>query len=196
MRKRGRFSTIIIAAALSVSMGSASAQGFPDFSKLTGGGNKDKDGGGLNKLLGGGAGCALGGGLAYWGGKKLGKVFGKDNTLSKADQEKFLLGAALAGCAVGASAGVKLIENMSESAKQAQEDAWLQAQQQTGPVEWQDPNDPSTYGTSELAEIETLPSGERCGLRRDVVATQGQTVEPYQRVCQADNGGWEPQQLA
>lgn len=146
------------------------------------------------KLLGGGLGCIAGGAIGYYGGKEFAKMIGKDQPLSDEERERFMLGAALAGCAVGAAAGVKIIENMSESAKQAQLEAWGEAQQNTGkPVAWSDPNDQATRGTSLLVpDPEPMPSGESCGFRRDIIETQEGTVEPEQRVCQSDSGTWEP----
>lgn len=155
----------------------------PDVKKVTG----------AKKLLGGGLGCISVGALGYFGGKKFSKMLGKKRPLTKEEQDRFILGAALAGCAVGAAAGVRIIENMSESAKQAQLDAWTQAQQQSSVVHWQDPNDETTRGTTELTDIESLPSGKRCGFRRDSVTTSEGTIEPQQRVCQDDDGGWQPQ---
>lgn len=146
----------------------------------------------IEKFLAGGTGCIVGGAVGYYGGKEFGKVIGKDQPLTDEELDRFLLGAALAGCAVGAVAGVKIVENMSESAKQAQLEAWNQAQQEAGPVNWVDPNDNGTRGTTELVEIEELPSGETCGFRRDVISTAEGTVEPEQRVCQGESGGWEP----
>ena len=169
----------------------AFGQSFPDLGKLK---LPSKDEiSKTKKFLAGGTGCLAGGALGYFGGKEVAKMLGDDNELTKEQQDKFILGAALAGCAVGAVAGVKIIENMSESAKQAQLEAWQEAQQQTGPVSWHDPNDESTRGQTELVEVEALPSGEKCGFRRDTIETVDGTVEPQQRVCQTDGGSWEPQ---
>lgn len=164
---------------------------FPDFSDLKVPSVKEATG--VKKLMGGGLGCISVGALGYFGGKKFSKMLGKKRPLTKKEQDRFILGAALAGCAVGAAAGVRIIENMSESAKQAQLDAWTQAQQQSSAVRWQDPNDESTRGTTELTDIESLPSGKTCGFRRDIVTTSQGTVEPQQRVCQDDDGDWQPQ---
>ena len=168
----------------------AFGQGFPDLGKLK---LPSKDEiSKTKKFLAGGTGCLAGGALGYFGGKEVAKMLGEDNELTKDQEEKFILGAALAGCAVGAVAGVKIIENMSESAKQAQMEAWQEAQQQTGPVSWHDPKDESTRGQTELVEVEALPSGEKCGFRRDTIETTDGTVEPQQRVCQTSGGSWEP----
>ena len=166
---------------------------FPDLDKLKLPTVPDmKEVSDLEKLVGGGTGCIVGGAVGYFGGKEFSKLIGEDRPLTEEEEKRFLLGAALAGCAVGGAAGVKIVENMSESAKQAQLEAWNEAQQGTGPVNWVDPNDDSTRGTTELVEIETLPSGEKCGFRRDVISTAEGTVEPEQRVCQSEAGGWEP----
>lgn len=168
----------------------AYGQSFPDLSKFKLPSKEEVTK--TQKFLAGGTGCLAGGALGYFGGKEVAKLLGEDRELTKDQEEKFILGAALAGCAVGAAVGVNIIENMSESAKQAQLDAWQEAQQQTGPVSWHDPNDESTRGQTELVEVEALPSGEKCGFRRDTIETVDGTVEPQQRVCQTGGGSWEP----
>jgi hypothetical protein len=146
------------------------------------------------KILAGGTGCLLGGGLGYYAGDKLGKKYAKDKKLSgeqsKDIQKKFELGAAMAGCAVGASIGTKIIQNLSESARKAQEEAWVKAQNQTGSVAWVDPNNGTVRGTSELIEVKAMPDGSQCGTRRDVIETPEGSAEPYQRVCKAADGRW------
>jgi hypothetical protein len=157
-------------------------------------GPKDNTG---DKMIGGGVGCALGGGLGYLAGDALGNLLAKEQGLTgaaaKQMSQQMVLGAALAGCAVGASAGVSIIENMSASAKQAQQDAWTKAQQQTGPVDWVDPNNSRVRGNTQLADIKVMPDGKKCGTRRDIISTEEGQVEPLQRVCQQGNGGtWTP----
>jgi len=146
------------------------------------------------KVLAGGTGCLLGGGLGYYAGDELGKKYAKENKLSGAEskevQKKFELGAAMAGCAVGASVGAKIIQNLSESARKAQEEAWAKAQSQTGSVAWVDPNDQTVHGTSELIEVKAMPDGSQCGTRRDVIETAEGSAEPYQRVCKGSDGAW------
>jgi hypothetical protein len=157
-------------------------------------GPKDNTG---DKIVGGGVGCAVGGGLGYLAGDWLGDLFAKEQGLTgaaaKQMSQQMVLGAALAGCAVGASAGVSIIENMSASAKQAQQDAWSKAQQQTGPVDWVDPNNSRVRGTTQLADIKVMPDGKKCGTRRDVISSEEGQVEPLQRVCQqGDGASWTP----
>lgn len=146
------------------------------------------------KILAGGTGCLLGGGLGYYAGEKLGEKYAKDKKLtgkqSKDIQKKFELGAAMAGCAVGASIGSRIIQNMSESARKAQEEAWAKAQTQTGSVAWVDPNNNAVHGTSELIEVQAMPDGSQCGTRRDVIETPEGSAEPYQRVCKGSDGKW------
>lgn len=146
----------------------------------------------LQKLLGGGGGCAVGGAAGYFGGKEFADALGKEQELTEEEQEQFALGAAMAGCAVGAATGLAIVNNLSESAKRAQLEAWEEAQKGSGAVTWVDPNDSTTTGTTELAEVETLPSGETCGFRRDVISTSEGSVSPEQRVCQSEGGSWEP----
>lgn len=155
-------------------------------------GNKENSEGSNFTLLAGG--CALLGATGAYAAKELAELAAEKQGLSSSEadqlQTNYMLGFALAGCALGTSLAEKIISNMSESARQAQEDAWLQAQTQTGPVEWEDPNDSSMHGRTELTSIETLPDGKRCGTRRDVIEAAEGTAEPYQRVCETENG-WE-----
>ena len=146
----------------------------------------------VKKLLAGGTGCLAGGAIGYYGGKEVSKLLGEDRELTKEEEDSFILGAALAGCAVGAAVGVNIINNMSASAKQAQLEAWEEAQQNDGPQYWHDPNDATTKGQTELVDVEALPSGDKCGFRRDTIETTGGTVQPQQRVCQSSGGSWEP----
>lgn len=153
----------------------------------------DKPGANLGILAGG---CALVGGAAALVAKKYAEIAAEKDNLSESEAEKletnYMLGFALAGCAIGSSVAERIIQNMSESAKLAQQEAWEQAQMQTGPVEWQDPNDMTSRGSTELTEIEAMPDGQKCGTRRDIITAEEGTAEPYQRVCQGSDGTWEP----
>ena len=184
----------ILSGALSLSIfitvAAANGQSLPDFSKFKM--PKTEDVSTAKKILAGGTGCLAGGAIGYFGGKELGKLLGEDRELTKEEEDRFILGAALAGCAVGAVVGVNIINNMSASAKEAQLEAWEEAQQNTGPVSWHDPNDATTKGQTELVEVEALPSGDKCGFRRDTIETSDGTVQPQQRVCQSSGGAWEP----
>ena len=168
----------------------ANGQSLPDFSKFKLPTKEDVST--AQKLLAGGTGCLAGGAIGYFGGKELSKLLGEDYEMTKEEEDRFILGAALAGCAVGAVVGVNIINNMSESAKQAQLEAWDEAQQNTGPAFWQDPNDATTTGQIELVDVEALPSGDKCGFRRDTIETTDGTVQPQQRVCQSSGGSWDP----
>lgn len=85
------------------------------------------------------------------------------------------------------------MDNLSESARTAQEEAWQRAQEQTGPVAWKDPNDPSTHGSSEIIERRPEKGGGECGTRRDVIETAEGTAEPMVRVCRVVGSNvWKP----
>lgn len=190
------FASAIAGASLLLTVTTAMAAGIPGMEKIEI--PKPKWGGGLDektkKVLAGGTGCLLGGGLGYYAGDKLGKKYAKDKKLSGAEakdvQKKFELGAAMAGCTVGASVGVKIIQSLSESARKAQAEAWAKAQNQTGSVAWVDPNNTAVHGTSELIEVKAMPDGSQCGTRRDVIETPEGSAEPYQRVCKGSDGQW------
>lgn len=114
---------------------------------------------------------------------------------SKSRERSYLVGLTMLGCEAASGAASAIVRNMSESAKKAQDEAWRQAQQQTGPVAWSDPNS-ATRGTTEIVERETMPDGSSCGTRRDVIEAAEGRADPMVRVCRTAGGEWVPQPLA
>lgn len=156
---------------------------------------KDEQGEGSGLLTGGV--CALVGAGAAVLAKKYAVADAKRNRLSKQEQKRreqsYMIGWGLFGCALGGGIASKIMENLSESARKAQEEAWQQAQGQTGPVVWRDPNDPNTHGTTEIIERKPEKGGGECGTRRDVIETAEGSAEPMVRVCRvAGSNVWQP----
>ncbi len=137
--------------------------------------------------------AAAGAGGAYLG-KQLARKDASKLKLSpsqqRARESSYMLGWGLFGCAVGGGVAAKVINNLSAESKKAQDEAWRQAQQQTGPVTWQGPD---AKGTTEITEREAMPDGGECGTRRDIIeAAEGQ-AEPMARVCRtAGATEWKP----
>lgn len=193
-----KFTQKLLAASLFVAMNAttAQAQRFPKPSDFgipiptiiptpTTSNNGPSD---THKALGTGAGCLAGGVAGGALGDFLNRRFG-DAGGREARQVVFV--SATVGCVVGGAAARKIIENMQESAKQAQEEAWVEAQAQTEPVEWSDPNT-GYMGTVELVEIEQLPDGKKCGTRRNFTQSPDGEAENFVRVCENDSGDFVP----
>ena len=144
------------------------------------------------KVAGAGAGCVLGGGAGYFATKALGG-FLKDQGLTGKEINQAAIVVAGVGCVVGGKVALEIIENMDEKSKQKQEEAWMQAQAQTGPVAWQGPADTGYSGTTELVELEEMPDGTSCATRKDYVvkASVGE-AESYKRVCKDETGRYTP----
>jgi len=140
--------------------------------------------------------CALVGAAGASVGKKMAESEARRLKLSSSQrrqrEQNYMLGWGLFGCTIGGGAASTVMKNMSESARKAQDDAWKQAQAQTGPVTWSDPNS-TTRGTTEITERERLPDGGECGTRRDVIEAEEGTAEPMLRVCRTANSPeWRP----
>ncbi len=184
-----RFITAGIASVLLCAQVSAPmhAQSFSDFGFGKKKEEKNNTGG---KIAGAGAGCAAAGAIGYFGTKAVGGFLEKQGYARK-EIEQAAIGAAALGCVIGGAAAVKIIDDMDEKSKQAQEDAWVLAQSQTGPVDWSGPDGTDYAGTVELIELEEQPGGKKCGTRKDYVTAGGGDAEAYTRVCQNDQGKFE-----
>lgn len=169
-----------------------SIPGIPGLTAPKPPGEAGSSAGGLAAVLGvctllGVGGAALGKRLAASDAKRLNLTPDQ----RKQREQSYMLGGGLFGCSVGGSVAASVINNMSAAAKKAQDDAWQQAQQQTGPVAW---SAPDAKGTSEIVERQPLPDGGECGTRRDVIeATEGGRAEPMIRVCRVvGSPEWKP----
>lgn len=175
---------------LAMGVSQAQAQRFPRLSDLrlpkpaeSNDGPSDRQ-----KGLGTAAGCAAGGAAGWAIGDRVMRRL--PERMRRQTQQAIFVSATL-GCIVGGTAARKIITNMQDSAKQAQEEAWVVAQAQTDPVEWSDPN--SDYsGTVELVEIEQLPDGQKCGTRRNFVKADAGEAENFVRVCEDESGAYVP----
>lgn len=151
-----------------------------------------KDNNTAGKIAGAGAGCVVGGGAGYFATKALGGFLKEQGMTGKEVNQAAVLVAGV-GCVVGGKVALQIIENMDEKSKQKQEDAWMQAQAQTGPVAWEGPDGTGYSGTSELIEPEVMPDGTACATRKDYVlkASVGE-AESYKRVCKDSTGRYAP----
>ena len=150
---------------------------------------KEKDGE-TGKMLGAGAGCVAGAGLSYLGVKAAKNFLMREGNTAK-QVEQAAIGIAAVGCIIGGKAAIDIIENMDAESKRAQEDAWAQAQAQAGPVAWQGPTETGYTGTVEFVEVEELPSGSKCGTRKDFTKQADVEAESYTRMCQNSAGIYE-----
>ncbi len=167
---------------------SAGAQSFPNigFPKPSATKKDNKAG----KIAGAGAGCVAGGAVGYLATKSV-KGWLRKEGYSDRNIENTAIGVAAVGCVIGGSIAVKIIENMDAKSREAQDEAWRQAQAQTGPVDWQGPPNSGYSGTSELIKVEQMPGGKKCGTRKDYVKASTGDAEAYTRVCQNAQGDYE-----
>ncbi|MDI4634125.1 hypothetical protein J7U46_13790 [Pelomonas sp. V22] len=88
-------------------------------------------------------------------------------------QRSYVVGFALLGCTIGVNLASKVLANLSEKARQAQNQAWYEAQQgASNKVQW---SAPDASGSTELTDVQVSANGRSCGIRRDVIrSNQGE----------------------
>lgn len=148
------------------------------------------------KVAGGGLACAGAGLLGYLGTKSLASSLKADG-MTGAQVENAAIMVAGLGCVVGAAVAVKLVENMDEKTKQAEEDAWatVQAETKTEPTSaprvWTGSGDSKVSGGEiSIIEPETI-DGQECATRKNYYNTSEGNVETFSRVCRNEDGVYE-----
>jgi len=169
------------------------AQGFPNLKDLGfPAPSKTQDDSTGKKVVAGGAGCAVGGAAGYFGTKALDKVLRKNGYKGKEVEQAAILVAGV-GCVVGGAAAVNIIKNMDEKSKEAQAEAWTQAQTQANaePVSWQGPEGSGYQGEVSIENPETMPDGQQCATRKDYVKAAAGEATAYTRMCKNEFGIYE-----
>lgn len=111
---------------------------------------------------------------------RTGKLSAKDR---EAKQRGYMVGFALLGCSIGVNVASKVLSNLSESARKAQNDAWRSAQQGTSKeVAW---SAPDARGTTQLTDVKVAADGKTCGIRRDVIRSNQGEERAHIPVCKA-----------
>lgn len=128
-------------------------------------------------------------GAVAWGGvalaKKLVEWETRTRSISAKDKQAkergYMLGFALLGCSLGVNVSSKVLSNMSENARKAQNDAWRAAQQGTSKeVSW---SAPDASGTTQLTDVKVAGDGKSCGIRRDVIRSNQGEERAHILVC-------------
>ena len=160
--------------------------GFPSPSDTSRGSSTGK------KVLGTGLGCGVGGAAGYFGTKAAGRFLRKRG-LSRKQVQTTSIAAAGVGCVVGGAVALRIIKNMDEKSKQAQEEAWRQAQANSSgePVSWEGPQGSGYQGTVAIETAEPLPDGTTCITRKDYVLAADGEATVYNRYCKNENDEYE-----
>lgn len=147
------------------------------------------------KVVAGASGCLVGGTAGFFGTQYLSrKLREKGYDYSDKEIKEASLLVAGFGCVVGGAAALKIIKNMDEKSKKAQEEAWQLAQQQSQAQQTRSPQAWRTNtheGTVEIIEPVTSADGRECATRKNYIKTAAGEAEQFIPVCKNSNGKYE-----